>query len=185
MIHKGKISENDSEKIKRLYEEYKNIMYFEAYKILKDIQLSEDAVQQSFIKLVGHLEKVEEDNFAKTKNFLTIICRNVAIDSYKKRATLNSNIDYIDEITNENLFATETKSSPCDIIIDNETLKNIFNAVEKLPSIYRDMILLEKLYGYSKKEICCLLDLNYETVKKRIIRAKKMLMEMLNEEDKV
>ena len=45
-------NENDRLKAERLYEQYRYLMYSEANKILKDKHLAEDAVQQSFMKII-------------------------------------------------------------------------------------------------------------------------------------
>lgn len=52
-------------------------MYYVANYILHDEFLAEDAVQQSFMKIYNHLDKIGENYCRKTRNFLFIICRNV------------------------------------------------------------------------------------------------------------
>lgn len=68
-----KICEKDSDKIVVLYENYKICMYKEAYRILKDTQLAEDAMQQAFIKIINSLNKIELEDAVKTRSFLIIM----------------------------------------------------------------------------------------------------------------
>ena len=47
-----------SQKIERIYHQYKNLMYQEAYQILKDQALAEDTLQQSFLKIIDNIDKI-------------------------------------------------------------------------------------------------------------------------------
>ncbi len=173
------ISTKDSEKIVILYEEYRTFMCKEAFRILKDIQLAEDAVQQAFIKIIKNLDKVDMKDAMKTKSFLIIICRNVAFDIYKKRARFMSNSEYIDICGDDDEGELGTFSCPSNVVIENETYSDVIKAIEELPDIYRDVIILEHFHNYSKKEIAKLLNVNYDTVKKRTERGRDLLLEKL------
>ena len=176
-------SEDDSEKIERMYHEYKNLMYKEAYNILKDIGLAEDAVHQSFIKIINNMDKINMKDERRTRSFLVIVCRNTAIDIYKKRLYLNQNSNSLDFEIDEDDDAPIDYIEPSKVIVDKETVNKIVDAIDKLPEIYRDVLLLEKLHGNTKEEIAELLGVNYETVKKRSLRARKILLDVLEEED--
>lgn len=179
-----KISKIDAAKIERLYEKYNSIMYAEAYRILKDTPSAEDAVHQSFMKVMNNLNKVDEDDEIRTRSFLSIICRNVSFDIYNKRT---KECEYIDEMQNEDsdtvLQVESGMPSPCDELISKETYELVLKEIEKLPQIYKDVIILERMHGYSKKEIANLLNISYDTVKKRCARAYKKLAEVLQKEE--
>lgn len=72
---------------------------------------------------------------------------------------------------------------PSKIVIDKETVNKVTKAIGDLPEIYRDVLLLEKVYGNTREEIAELLNISYETTKKRSLRARKMLAEALERED--
>lgn len=182
MNHKKKLTKKDSMLIERLYVDYNAIMYEEAIKILKEQQLAEDAMQQAFIKIIDNLHKIDEENKIRTKNFLTIICRNVAIDIYNKRNKITPMSDYIDKIESNDVEEKECDDEPVNIVISKETENDIINAIGKLPEIYKDVIILESYYDYPKKKIAELMNLNYDTVKKRIERGRNMLAEVLKKE---
>ena len=73
-----------SVKIERLYALHKNVMLYTAERILRDYQLAEDAVQKAFMKVLDNLHKIEEPDCNKTRAFLVIITRNVAITMYNR-----------------------------------------------------------------------------------------------------
>ena len=46
-------NKDDRLKVERLYYKYRNLMYKEAYEILEDTYLAEDAVAESFIRIIN------------------------------------------------------------------------------------------------------------------------------------
>lgn len=172
-------NENDRLKAERLYEQYKYLLYSEANKILQDKHLAEDAVQQSFAKIINNLHKIDENNCPRTRNFLVIICINVAKNIYNKSLYLNKQ-DYTAEDIDADMV--DTGNNPLDILVDKDSVKQITNAIKALSPIYRDVLLLKQAYGYSLKEIAELLEIQEETVKKRLARARKMLSQVLEKE---
>ncbi len=75
---------SDRFKIERLYMCYRNLMYKEAPEIVQNPHSAEDAVSESFVRIIKNLHKIDEQNRPKTRSFLVIICRNVA--KYAARA---------------------------------------------------------------------------------------------------
>lgn len=173
--------ENNADLLKaeRLYEQYKYLMYSEANKILQDRQLAEDAVQQSFIKIIDNLHKIDEINCPRTRNFLVIICVNAAKSIYNKSLNLNKRGDMIDVIDAD---IADTGTDPLDILADKDSVQQITRAIEALNPIYRDVLLLKQAYGYGPKGIAELLEIPEETVKKRLARARKTLSRVLEKE---
>ena len=89
----------DSDKIKRLYEEYKDMLLNVAYSILKNRTLAEDTLHDTFEKVIKNIHKIDEENRYKTITFLRIICRNTAINNSKSRLYLNKEENLHEEIT--------------------------------------------------------------------------------------
>lgn len=176
--------DSTSRKIERLYDKYKALMFREANIILNDACLAEDAVHQSFIKIMNNLDKIDENAERRTRNFLVIICRHAALDLYKKRLYLNRNPDNSNfEFEDEEEEIQIDYAEPSQIIIDKETVARVSKEIDKLPPIYKDVLLLEKLHNNTKEEIAELLGIKYETVRKRSLRARKMLAEALEREE--
>lgn len=166
-------------KLKRLYNNYSDMMYNEAYRIVKERQLAEDSVHDSFVNIKNHLDTIEEDNPCKTAAFLAIVCRNAAKRIYNKRLPLNTSGDYIGLIPNE---IADNIANPPDILVNNDIMGGIYKAIDKLEEKYRDVFLLKHVYNCSRKDISELLGINDETIKKRLSRAKAMIIEQLKKE---
>lgn len=169
--------------VERLYKEYKNLMFREANNILKDANLAEDAVQQSFVKIIKNINKIDEKNKIKTRSFLVIICRNIALDIYKNRLYLNQKSNSLEFELDEDEEVPIDYVEPSKIVIDRETVEKIAEYIKNLPPIYRDVLLLEKVHNNTKEEIAELLNIKYETVRKRSLRARKMIADALEKED--
>lgn len=77
----------DEDKIRftKLYEQYRHLMFYIAQDILKDEHLSEDAVQEAFLRIAKNFQKVGEILCPETRNFTVIITRNVALTMAKQR----------------------------------------------------------------------------------------------------
>lgn len=182
MFRRNKDKETDEDKISNLYDKYSKLMRTEAFKILNDYALSEDAVHQAFIKIMRNLHKINHDNEAKIRNFLVIVCRNMAINIYKERLYLNENTETLNFETDDDDNVIDYRE-PSKVLIDKENIEKLAKHIAKLPDIYKDVLILEKVHGYAKEEIAELLGIKYETVRKRSLRARNMLVEALEKEE--
>ena len=169
------ILENDDDRLKveKLYEEYRKLLYKVAYNILKDKYAAEDAVQQTFIRIIDNLHKVDEKDCRKTKNFLVIICRNIALNLYNKRSFLDS-----DEFKND-LHVSD--SGVDSIVVNKESLNHLLELICTLKPIYQEVLLLRFMHDYSIAEISSLLNIDSKTVQKRIERGRKNLLKLLEQ----
>ena len=118
-------NQNDRSKTERLYYTYKPVMVGVAYNILKDKYLAEDAVHQSFIRVINNLQKIDENDCHKTKGFLVIICRNVSYDIYKQDK--NMDLNFLEE--SENTFM-DTSDQPIDLVINEENSRDLINKIK-------------------------------------------------------
>ncbi len=65
------------------------------------------------------------------------------------------------------------------ITISKETTEEIIREIEKLDTIYSDVLLLKYVYGFNREEVAKYLDINIETVKKRLVQAMSKIKESL------
>lgn len=161
-------------KLERLYKEYKNIMFYVANNILHDNFLAEDAVHQSFVKICNSLHKIDEPDCRKTRNFLVIICKHVAIDMY------NTGKKQVEDELNENISSHHDIVS--DIVISNDNMDKFGAIVKELNPIYQEVIFLRFFRDFSVEEISAMKNISKKTVQKRIERARKQLLELLGKE---
>ena len=185
MSCENKLAKDVAEKIRKLYVDHREAMYIEAKSILKDHALAEDAVQQAVLKIIDKFAKFPDEDADITRRFMKVVARNAAIDIYNARKKMNSKCEYIDAVQNEETNTYSVGKTPCDEVIAKENKNAIYRAIDRIPKKYRDVLLLEKLYGYSQKEIAEILNISYSAVKKRMERASKMLKQELRKEELV
>lgn len=169
--------ETEEEKCKfvQIYETYQYFMWYVANEILHDKYLAEDAVQEAFLALTRHLNKVEDISSTKTKNFVATIVKSKAIDIIRK--TKKEIEEYEEEIIGE------SKENMLDSYIQKEDHKKIVDAIYQLDDIYRVVFEYKYLHELTDKEIAHLLEVTPKVVNVRLFRGKKKLKEILMKEE--
>lgn len=86
-------------KFEMVYTKYKDLLYYIAHTILKDVQLSEDAVQDAFFALAKNMKNFQSQSCNQIRNYLIIIVRNAAYRIYNqnKQEVPTDNMDSISE----------------------------------------------------------------------------------------
>lgn len=157
----------DRDKFLQVYELYKDLLYRIAMDILKNRDDAEDAVQQTFLRVIRRLDGIDRADSARTRSFVVLLCRYCSIDLYNERKRAS--------VVPPDMPAL-AESTQDDFVLD---------AFRRLPYPYRDLLLLRYRHGYSAREIAGMLGMKYETVKKYIQRAKERLAALLKEEAEV
>ncbi|MFL8710938.1 RNA polymerase sigma factor [Clostridioides sp. GD02377] len=165
-------SEKDKSKFEEIYIRYKKLMFYVANQILKDESLSEDAVHNSFLKIIDNLSKIDDVKSIKTKGFVVIIVKRTSINIYNRRKR-----EEISDINDENY-----KFNSLDLSIENlGEYINLVEALKKLPQIDIQIMLLKYSHGFSNKEISKILNIKEVNLYKRNKRALEKLKKLLDE----
>lgn len=153
-----------------IYEKYKYLMFSIAMDILKDQYSAEDAVQEAFMKILRHCEKIDDIESDRTKRMIITITKNCAIDIYRKRSRQwNSETDI------ENIIHLEYTDSY--FAVEDEKYK----CINELPDIYKEVLILKYSSGFSNMEISEILELSEVNIRKRISRGRKLLKKNMEE----
>ena len=165
-------TEEEKSKFEKLYYDYRALMKYIAFDIMKDEHLAEDAVHNAFIKLTNYLDKIDDTDCHKTKGFIVIVIRSVAKDMYRKRKR------ELDFSVDENI----TYRVSDDFSLTMFDVDEIVSKIETLPEIYKDVLILKCLQEFDNKEIASVLNIKSNTVRKRLERAKILLAELLEKD---
>lgn len=167
---------DDRMKVKNLYLQHKDKLFGVAFSILHDKSLAEEAVHDTFVRIIEHLHKIDESNVYKTTTFLVIICKNIAIDIYNS----NKKISKIEVMGDElDFIGTDSDNNPLNILITNESIRILIDSIKQLNPIYRDVLLLKYDSCLSNEEIAHLLQISQAVVRKRLERGKKLLIKFI------
>lgn len=123
----------------KVYEKYKNLVYYQAYLILNNKEDAEDVSQNTFLKFMYSIEGIKEDS--NLKQLLSTISKNEAIDLYRKRSK-NSTVT-IDDVLINTLPSNDDNS---DLYVIS-TLNKVLNKSEA------KIMTLKIVFDYSFKEI--------------------------------
>lgn len=165
-------TEEDKNRFIFFYNQYRKLMFYIAKEILKDDHLSEDAVQEAFLRIAKNFHKIGDIKSHETKAFAVIITRNVAIDFYNKEKKITEISQHLSEITYTN---EET-------LFSDVSYEQLIDYILELPKNYRDVLYLNLVYDYSFNEIGKLLAITAENARKRAQRGKSILQEKIKEE---
>ena len=167
---------NNDSKFEMIYNTYRDKMFNAAYGILKDYHYAEDALQECFINIAKMIDAIRIDDEIVLKAYLMKAVKNSALDVLKKkrRADLVLSIENVDDCSSDDSVEKQVE--------DREKEDEIFRKILSMPVIYRDVMELSLLQGFSIKEIAITLNLNQRTVWNRYERGKQYLRKILAEE---
>ncbi len=159
-----KISEGDHDALRVIHKYMHRQIYAVAYAVLRDFSLSDDVVQETYIKI---LEK--SFSYRKGTNvraWVLCIARNIAIDYYRKRQ-----------------FECETgEFDDAGMRFDESTVLSsmeVKRALDGLSDEERQIVTLKVYAGLKHREIAELLGITTEACKKKYQRAADKLRETL------
>ncbi len=157
--------------ITKIYHDYRKIMGYTAKKMLHDHQLAEDAVQQTFVKLIHNVSTVRKLPEEKIKPYIFIALQNSILDIVDKNKKYCSENALDENIHNE--YSVENE------VIEQIQVKDMIKELKNLPA--NDMMILQLTYLFQLKDsqIAKLLSINISAVKKRRERAKARLYNRL------
>lgn len=156
-----------------MYKLYEQGMYRVAYGVLHNKEQAEDAVQDSFEKLLKYLPQIDAPDSPKTQKLVLKTVRNTAIDQYRRNNKQN-------EWMAEQEQGEEETNTFVKSVEDREFIQQLLNAV---PAEYREIIKLRCYYGFSAKETGDILGLSEGNVNKRLERARKLIADRLEWEE--
>ncbi|WP_017663290.1 sigma-70 family RNA polymerase sigma factor [Baaleninema simplex] len=152
----------DSSALGTLYDRYGGIVYGLALKVLKAPQEAEDLTQEIFLILWRKQNYNPQRGSLST--FLTMLTRSRAIDRLRSRGRKQKFLGNWGTAMSEDAIVSTT---PFDEVSLQERRDRVRDALDDLPSKYRQVLELAYYQGMSQSEISAYLDLPLGTVKTR------------------
>jgi RNA polymerase sigma-70 factor (ECF subfamily) len=151
-------------------------VFYETYRITRNWQDAEDALQDSLLRAFSHL-----NNFQERSSFSTWLTR-IAINSAlmilrKRRNCFEFSLDGTDDVSGngetwEMQSLAEDPETSC-VRTEREAL--LREAIRRLPPRCREVVELWQAYEYSAREIAQALGISVPAVKSRLSRARLTL----------
>jgi RNA polymerase sigma-70 factor (ECF subfamily) len=171
--------QGDRKSLAKLVKNYEQTVYNFAFKVCRNKDKAEHAMQETFMSMVKSLKQFSGKSKLSTWLY-TIVSNHCMMQARSNKNKFTESLDNEDVHLNETEFA-EWKVTP-DQVTENNELKNILDeAIQKLPSDYKIVFLLRDVEGLSTEETGKIVDLSIPAVKSRLHRARAFLRNELNE----
>lgn len=167
---------DSTETIAALVAEYSATLYRVAYSVMRNSAEAEDAVQEAFLRVLKHREKLGE--IRDVRVWLVRITWNVVLDRKRRGKTRPENDDIAD-------FARVLPSAnrPADEeLISSQEHARILALIDLLPAKERQALLLSAVEELSTAQIASVLKTTESSVRSRIFRARRELSALLEKE---
>jgi RNA polymerase sigma-70 factor (ECF subfamily) len=150
---------------------YQSRLISTAFKFVKDVQISEDIVQDSFIKAFKALESFREDSSFYTWIYRITVntSKNFLVSKKRKSELLNS------DLSEEASYEIEPVEaySPEDLLQATQLKKVITETIDQLGEDTRTALTLRELDGLSYEQIADVVNCPVGTVRSRIFRGRE------------
>jgi len=133
-----------------------------------DTETAKDLFQETLYKALANKDKYSVGT--NIKAWLYTIMRNIFINNYRRKARQNTIFDS----TPNDFFLNYNQSVAINAAISNINIKEMHQAIYKLPEIFKNPFLLY-FDGYKYNEISDILNEPLGTIKSRIHFARKLL----------
>ena len=172
----AKVRDGDPEKLGLLYERYKRPLLGFFVGMVRDKELGEDLVQNTFMRILKYKHLFRGDGDFRTWMFH--IARNVKNDHFRKNKITHEKVEkWEDKIKDEGNLMLEWQSE------DEQRMLAI--AMDKLPEDKREILLLSKYQEKKYKEIGEILGCTEGTVKVKVFRALQDLRAIYHQVEKM
>ncbi|HTV05499.1 MAG TPA: RNA polymerase sigma factor [Acidobacteriaceae bacterium] len=162
--------------ITALVAEYSAALYRVAYSVMRNSAEAEDAVQEAFLRVLKHREKLTE--IRDVRVWLVRITWNVVLDRKRRSKTRPESDDIADFV--RVLPSTDRRAD--DEVISSQEHARILALIDRLPAKEREALLLSAVEELSTAQIAAVLKTTESSVRSRIFRARRELSALLEEE---
>lgn len=135
-------TQNEKDKFIKLYDKYKNMLYWISYGKTQSCQDAEECVQETFFYVAKHFEKIGDVNSSQTKGYLATIVTGFSIDVYNK----SKKYGRID-IENNNIAENLSYFDNIETVELSSAIESVLSEEEKI------YIYLKYVYGYKSAEL--------------------------------
>jgi RNA polymerase sigma-70 factor (ECF subfamily) len=168
------IIKKNPESYREIVKRYQRKLFVYLYHLVGNKEETEDILQNVFVKVYANLKKFKTRK--KFSSWIYRIAHNEAVNYLKKRSQKKF-VSWEDVmISKEKMEISSHERSPLDSWIKKELKKEMEVALDKLPSKYKEVLILRYFSEKSYEEMGEILKKPINTIGTLINRAKKKLM---------
>ena len=156
-------TEEEKDLVTELYNTYKQILFNVSMSILHNTADAEDAVQETFVRIISNLSKIDCANEKRSKAYIFVVTRNICYDILRKK----HKVVFLDDVDTNAVENTE-------ILTDVLTVQN---NIKMLSPLLKNVSTLYFAEEFTVEQISGMLDISAESVYKAISRARNILLQ--------
>lgn len=162
-----RIAQGDEEAFSHVFHQYRNKIYSIAFDLTDSTRISEEIVQDVFLKI--WLKRASLCEVRSFRAYLFTIARNLVFTALRK------------SIRRERMESPGLQDAPDfyysseDQVLDKEYNALLKHAVNRLPAQQQQVYILMKEQGYKRDQVAVLLHLSPETIKTHLAQAMKSI----------
>ncbi len=156
--------------LRQLYHTYQKEIYLYLFALCRNKDLAEDLMQETFMKAILSLA----DSHTNMRAWLYMVARNLYFNHRKKEGR-NVPLDSIQDSFEDSSFDIHEG------VIADERKRFLYNALQHLSDLKREILTMQYYGDLSQKEIAALLRLTPENVRILAYRGRKELRLILEE----
>lgn len=159
-----------------IVEQYSDLAYSVAFRMLRNAEDAEDAVQEAYISAFKALP-----NFKGQSKLSTWLYRIVVNSCLMKIRKDKSRSKYISENLFDDALVYDQKNDPEDAAVNSELRSTLEGGLDLLSPDLRAVVVLRDIQGLSTEESAEALDISIASLKSRLHRARIQLRKHLQE----
>ena len=168
-------TQEERDKFERLFHQYERCLKYTAQNILFDEHLAEDAVQETFIRIISCLDKIDESDEHKTIAFLITVIKNISYDMKRKRNKTQEESS-LEEMMELDSDPEDEENRPDVLLLRREQEETILQVIRCVPPDYRYALTLKYAHGCNTAQLAALLNCSEKLARVKLSRARKSLM---------
>lgn len=165
-----------------IYDTYHQDVYQYIFYMTKDKSLTEDIIQEVYIKVLKSYDSFRGDSSEKT--WLFSIARHTTMDFFRKQHQKKQRIAGFFNWNKQGTYLTDNAPLPEEVIILDEEMKQIYSQLDKCSNDQKQVIILRYIQSLSIQETAEILGCSSSKVKTTQHRAIKKLQTLLAETNK-
>lgn len=174
------IKSGDQKALESLFSIYFYRLNDFARNVVKDDVISQDIVQDVFVKVWEKRADIESINL---EAYLFRLVRNRCIDCIKHLKMVNNRMQEIQISSKyEELYRIDFMGNEPYVLIEQELKVKIEKTIQRLPERCREVFVMSRMNGLKNKEIAEMLNINIKNVERHLSRAMQSFRENFSEE---
>jgi RNA polymerase sigma-70 factor (ECF subfamily) len=170
----------DQRALRQLFSIYFTRLNDFAKNVVKDDGISQDIVQEVFVKVWENRAEIESLNI---EAYLFKLVRNRCIDYIKHLKVVNNHLQKIQvDSKYEELYRIDFIGNEPYVLIEEELKTKIEKTIQSLPDRCREVFILSRIEGLKNKEIADQLNINIKNVERHLNRALQSFRKNFTEE---